>query len=333
VNDERGAARRKPFRIDLRAIDQLSSPAVVWRDRCHGFEAMKDRIQPHILSPVPPVGRIATFRIAPEADVRGALERVRSGYDPEAGVVGIGEPLVRALSADVPGLRTFPAMSGPASSVPSTQQALCFFLRGKDRGIVFDHMRELRKLVSDAFLLEDVNDTFTYHGGRDLTRFEDGTENPKEEAAVKAAIVAGGEPMRGSSFVAVQRWVHDLDRFEAHAPAQRDRLMGRSSETNEELEDAPPASHVKRSEQESFDPPAFMVRRSMPWAGAQQEGLEFIAFVESLDRFERVMRRMAGLDDGIIDSLFLFSRPVTGGYYWCPPVDRDGRLDLAQLGL
>ena len=44
------------------------------------------------------------------------------------------------------------------------------------------------------------------------------------------------------------------------------------------------------------------------------------------------LRRMAGLDDGIVDALVGFSRPVSGGYYWCPPL-RDGRLDLAALGL
>lgn len=294
---------------------------------------MKNLAQPHILSPIPPVGRFITFRIAPEADVRGAVERIRAHFNLEAGVVGFGEPLIRALGAEVPGLRTFPAISGPGCTVPSTQQALCFLLRGRDRGIVFDQTRELRKLVADAFLLDEVNDTFTYHGGRDLTRFEDGTENPKDDAAVAAAICASGENMRGSSFVVLQRWVHDLNRFESYTPHERDNLMGRSAETNEELDDAPPSAHVKRSAQESFDPPAFMVRRSMPWASAEKEGLEFVAYVESLDRFERMMRRVAGLEDGIIDSLFRFSRPVTGGYYWCPPVGDDGRLNLAQIGI
>jgi putative iron-dependent peroxidase len=41
---------------------------------------------------------------------------------------------------------------------------------------------------------------------------------------------------------------------------------------------------------------------------------------------------MAGLEDGIVDGLFMFSRPVSGGYYWCPPVE-NGRLDLALLGV
>ncbi len=89
---------------------------------------------------------------------------------------------------------------------------------------------------------------------------------------------------------------------------------------------------MKRGAQESYDPPAFMVRRSMPWATAHAQGLEFIAYGASLDRYERVLRRMAGLEDGIVDSLFTFSRPVTGGYYWCPPVDGD-RLDLRRLAL
>ena len=44
------------------------------------------------------------------------------------------------------------------------------------------------------------------------------------------------------------------------------------------------------------------------------------------------MERMAGLEDGIPDALFTFSRPVNGGYYWCPPL-KDGRLDLSLLGL
>jgi porphyrinogen peroxidase len=288
--------------------------------------------QPAILAPPAAVGRSLTFRIAPGTDVRSALRCLRDGLSIDCGVVGFGEPLVLALGKTIPGLRTFPAMSGAACSVPSTQEAICVLLRGADRGIVFDLTQRIRELVANAFLLVDSNDTFTYHGGRDLTRFEDGTENPKDDLAVKAALVAEGEHLRGSSFVAVQRWVHDLVRFRSFEEERREMLIGRRAESNEEIEDAPPSAHVKRAAQESFDPEAFMVRRSMPWASATEEGLEFIAHVESLDRYERVLHRMIGRDDGIVDGLFSFSRPVTGGYYWCPPVE-DGKLDLAILGV
>lgn len=287
--------------------------------------------QPSILEPIPLVGRSLTFRVAPDTDVAEALRRLRDHLSPECGVIGIGEPVILALGKQIDGLRTFPAMSGAACSVPSTQQALCFLLRGPDRGTVFDLTQEIRELALDAFVLVDSIDTFKYREGRDLTRFEDGTENPKGKLARKAAIVGEGE-LEGSSFVVVQRWQHDLIRFSKFEESKREELIGRRAETNEEIEDAPESAHVKRTAQESFDPEAFMLRRSMPWATGEHEGLEFVAFVENLDRFERQMRRMVGHDDGIIDGLFTFSRPVTGGYYWCPPVS-GGKLDLSVLGI
>ncbi|HEX9982453.1 MAG TPA: Dyp-type peroxidase [Thermoanaerobaculia bacterium] len=288
---------------------------------------MHHHAQPSILADRPPVGRTLLFRVAPDTDLEEALRSLRDGFSPDCGTIGIGEPVTLALGQQCPGLRTFPAMSGPACSVPSTQEALCFLLRGPDRGVVFDLTQHIRELVGEAFLLVDSNDTFTYHGGRDLTRFEDGTENPKGKKAAEAALRKDG-----TSFLVVQRWVHDLARFRKFEEQHRELLIGRRADSNEEIEDAPPSAHIKRSEQESFDPPAFMVRRSMPWANATQEGLEFISYVESLDRFEIMMRRMAGLEDGIVDGLFTFSRPVTGGYYWCPPVKGD-KLDLSQLGV
>lgn len=53
----------------------------------------------------------------------------------------------------------------------------------------------------------------------------------------------------------------------------------------------------------------------------------FVAFGTSFDPFEAQLRRMVGLDDGIVDGCFQFFRPVTGGYYWCPSV-ADGLLEL-----
>ena len=70
--------------------------------------------------------------------------------------------------------------------------------------------------------------------------------------------------------------------------------------------------------------------RFLPWASEHREGLEFVAFVAALDTFTRMMQRMSGREDGVVDGLFTFSRPVTGGYYGCPPMDGE-RLDLGLL--
>ncbi|MGE5525826.1 MAG: Dyp-type peroxidase [Rhodospirillaceae bacterium] len=285
-----------------------------------------DRVQPGILQSLPTVARSLTFRVDKPDRVEAALRRFAEEFSTDWGIVALGEPCALALGVRIPGLRTFPPMSGPGCAVPSTQESVWVRLCGRDRGVVFDYARAVRQLLGDAFTLSGTLDTFTYHGGRDLTRFEDGTENPKDDKAVEAAIVSEG-PLAGSSYLAVQQWVHDLDRFEGFSEEARDNIIGRSAKTNDELEDAPPSAHVKRSAQESFEPPAFMLRRSMPWAGVETEGLEFVAFVNSLDKFTRMMRRMTGLEDGVVDGLFSFSRPVTGGYYWCPPAARR-RLDL-----
>jgi putative iron-dependent peroxidase len=126
--------------------------------------------------------------------------------------------------------------------------------------------------------------------------------------------------------------VHDLDRFEAMPGAEQDNVFGRRKADNEEIDDAPESAHVKRTAQESFDPEAFVVRRSMPWADCGQAGLAFLAFGRDAFAFEAQLKRMTGQEDGIVDALFRFTRPVTGGYFWCPPM-AGGRLDLRALGL
>ena len=111
----------------------------------------------------------------------------------------------------------------------------------------------------------------------------------------------------------------------------RDHIVGRRKSDNVELKDGPDAAHVQRTEQEAPDPPAFLLRRSMPWADSRRAGLVFVAFGASLDAFEYHLSRMTGAADRIADHLFRFTRPVTGAYFWCPPL-RDGRADLSLLG-
>lgn len=287
--------------------------------------------QPGILAPLAAFGCALGFRLRPGIDPATALLQLQEKFDPASGVAGLGEPLLRSLGRTIPGLRTIPALSGPGHAVPSTQHALWIFVTGADRSTVFDRTAGIVRLLEQAFELADCQDTFQYRNGRDLTGYEDGTENPSAEDSVAVALLPEQDGwMAGSSFVAVQRWSHDLHSFAAHPGEQRDLMMGRRHSDNAEIDDAPPSSHVKRSAQESFEPAAFLVRRSMPWASGSAQGLEFIAYARSPDAFEQILRRMLGLEDGIADALFRFSRPLTGGYYWCPPV-KSGRLHVDIL--
>lgn len=287
--------------------------------------------QPGILAPVPPLARFASYNLIPGADPRKSLRALRDAADGDQTVVGLGLSLVSLLEINIDELRVFPEFSGFGLDVPSTPAALWLWLRGKDRGELYNRHRALDALLSGAFRADRVLDAFMHGSGRDLTGYEDGTENPKGKAAVAAAI-SKRKGIAGSSFVAVQQWLHDLTRYDAMSTRQQDHCIGRRRSDNEELEDAPESAHVKRTAQESFDPEAFIVRRSMPWAEGADCGLLFTAFGSSFDAFEAQFRRMLGVEDGTMDALFTFTRPLTGAYFWCPPV-KDKKLDLSLLGL
>jgi putative iron-dependent peroxidase len=288
--------------------------------------------QPGILAEPPPHARYLEFALIPGGNPARALHALQSGCDMHRGVIGVGPSLAAALGVTVPGLRQFTSLTGPGIEVPATHGALWLWLRGDDRGELLHRTRACESLLGPGFELDNVIEAFTHVDCRDLTGYEDGTENPEGEDAVAAATVTDvSSPLHGSSFVAVQQWLHDLDAFDAMDSDAQDEVIGRHRESNEEF-DAPPSAHVKRTAQESFAPEAFVLRRSMPWSDGVNAGLVFVAFGHSLDAFEAQMRRMAGLDDGITDALFRFTRPLTGASYWCPAL-RDGQLDLSPLGL
>lgn len=292
-----------------------------------------NNMQSGILESTPPVSRYLMFSLIDHGEARKGLLALREIADGRQTVVGIGQSLVLALGATVSGLRVFPSYAGAGFEVPSTPFALWCWLRGDDRGDLLHRARRITHALMPAFRLDQVVDAFTYGTARDLTGYEDGTENPKDERALEVAFVRRqGDGLDGSSFVAVQQWVHDLDRFEAKSTQEQDNTIGRRRIGNDEIKDAPPSAHIKRAAQESFDPEAFVLRRSMPWADGLRAGLVFVAFGASFDAFEALLRRMVGVEDGIVDALFTFTRPISGAFFWCPGM-QDGRLNLRQLGL
>ncbi len=263
--------------------------------------------------------------------VAASLQAVQAEVDGEAVVLGLGAQTCVVLGQPVPGLPVAPVVEGSLVALPAAPVALWLWLRGEDRGELLHEERRLAALLAPAFVPSQSVEGFMHRKNRDLTGYEDGTENPKGEEAVAAAFVADG-PLAGSSFVAIQQWQHDFAAFAALGQPGQDLAIGRRIADNEEIEDAPETAHVKRTEQEGFEPEAFVLRRSMPWAEGGQAGLMFLAFGHSTEAFDVQMRRMSGAEDGIVDALFDFSQVLGGAYAWCPAM-HEGKLDLRPLGL
>lgn len=288
--------------------------------------------QTGILADLPQQAIFIEFTLKPNGDAQAVLDDLSLLDVDEKIVFGLGQGLISAVGKTIDGLRAFPALSGPGCEVPTTQASLWCWLRGSDRGKLFHQARQIALGFEKQLRISKITNCYKYSNGLDLSGYEDGTENPTEDAAVKAAIVSPSMgDLAGSSFVAVQNWLHDFDVLDDLPIAETDDIIGRRKLDNEEFEEAPVSAHVKRTAQETFDPEAFVVRRSMPWSEGLEGGFMFIAFGATLNSYEAQLKRMAGLEDGIVDGLFKFTTPISGSYFWCPPVNEQGHLDLTAL--
>ena len=88
---------------------------------------------------------------------------------------------------------------------------------------------------------------FRYFDERDLLGFVDGTENPVGRAAGWRPWSATPDPgFAGGSYVIVQKYVHDMDAWNALTVEEQERVIGRTKLSDIEMPDdvKPANSHV-----------------------------------------------------------------------------------------
>lgn len=273
------------------------------------------------------------------AGIVPAVNRIRDAATTVAGVnvvVGFGQRLWSQLA---PGhapadLVPFEAISGADGFViPAGQHDLWLWLHASGPDAVFDIARLASTELAGMAEVVCEQPCFTYQASQDLTGFEDGTENPPIDEAAAVATIPGGEPCAGGSIVLLQRWVHDLDGFEALEVADREQVIGRTLHGSVELDEehSVPRSHVRRVVIEDDDGDELEVfRRSTAFGGVKEHGLMFLAFSADRARLDRMLHRMAGAEDGLRDRLTDFSTPSASAWYVAPPLDVLRELDPAE---
>lgn len=244
-------------------------------------------------------------------------------------VVGLGADLCgRILPQHLPAdVVPFEPVTGPGDdpvTMPADQHDLWVWLHANGPDSTFDMARLVMQQLDGLALLAREQPAFTYKASRDLTGFEDGTENPPLDDAPAAAVVPDGEPGAGSSVVLLQRWVHDLDSFEELDHADKCQVIGRDLDTSEELPDdvRSERAHISRVVVHDGDGDELEVfRRSTAYGGLLEHGLMFLAFSPDRARLQRMLDRMAGLADGVRDRLTDFTTSTGAGWYVTPPIE------------
>ena len=138
-------------------------------------------------------------------------------------------------------------------------------------------------------------------------------------AVINDGIDAGG------SYVFVQRWEHNLKQLNRMSTHEQEMIIGRTKEANEEIDgdERPDTSHLTRVDLKENGKGLKIVRQSLPYGTASgPHGLYFIAYCARLHNIEQQLMSMFGETDGKRDGMLRFTKPVTGGYYFAPSLDK-----------
>jgi putative iron-dependent peroxidase len=241
-----------------------------------------------------------------------------AGFRPELWrqvIPGDAPPNVEGFNSDLRGADGF--------VMPATQHDAVMWISGSAYDVVFDMAREvIAALVALATVAEETS-SWPYRHDRDLTGFIDGTENPTLIDAPGIALIPDGNPGAGGSILLLQKWMHDVTEWESLSLDRQEKVIGRKKDDSTELENKPPDSHVARTDQDTFGK---VFRRNMPYGTVTAHGTMFVGFSGDQQHLAKMLASMAGSTDGVRDALTIYTRALTGAYYFIPSTDALRRL-------
>jgi putative iron-dependent peroxidase len=282
---------------------------------------------------------VATFEAGAEDVVRGVLADLSSlqrtvGFRvPTAGlalVTGIGSDAWDRLFAGPrpAALHPFVELHGDRHHAVATAGDLLFHIRAVREDLCFELAALIMDRLAGGVTVVDEVHGFKYFDDRDLLGFVDGTENPTGAAAAAAVTVGAEDPeFRGSSYVIVQKYLHDITAWNAISVEEQERVVGRRKLSNVELPDdiKPSDSHVALNTIYGPDGAQRQILRdnmAFGTIGSREFGTYFIGYAATPGVIEQMLQNMfLGDPRGNYDRILDFSSAVTGSLFFVPTAD------------
>ena len=277
-------------------------------------------------------------RAAPDALVK-AVADLRPPRTTVGGVnlvVGFRPELWRTVAPDdaPAGVHGFdePVRGAGGYTMPATQADLWVWYAAAAYDIVFDLGAATVEALAPFATLARETTGWSYKHTRDLTGFEDGTENPTLYEAPSVALIEGGMPGAGGSVLLFQQWRHDAAAWTNLPQDVQEKVIGRTKPDSVELEgaDMPADSHVSRTKVVVHGDEQPIFRRNVPYGTVTDHGTLFIGFAADQARMHAMLEQMAGADGGPRDALTRFTTPLTGAYYFVPSVQSLARFTTPE---
>jgi putative iron-dependent peroxidase len=206
----------------------------------------------------------------------------------------------------------------------ATPGDILFHIRAARMDLCFELATQIMSRLRGAVSSADEVHGFKYFDDRDLIGFVDGTENPVDQAACEATIIGEEDAeFSGGSYVIVQKYLHDVEKWNTLPIEQQERIIGRTKLADIELDDAvkPSSAHNALTTIMEDGQQLEILRDNMPFGdvGKGEFGTYFIGYARSPHRIEQMLINMfVGKPPGNYDRLLDFSRAVTGTLFFVP---------------
>ena len=255
----------------------------------------------------------------------------RFPQDEVSGVMGFGANAWGRLFPDSPRpkeLAEFVEIRGEKHVAVSTPGDLFFHIRAKRTDVCF----ELATLVSGQLsgAVESIDEVhgFRYFDGRAILGFVDGTENPEAEEKLDAAVIGDEDgDFAGGSYAFVQKYLHDMQAWNALSTEDQEKAIGRRKFTDLELGDGEKPENAHNAVTNISDEQGNelkIVRANMPFANPSrgEYGTYFIGYAGTFSTTRKMLENMfVGEPVGNTDRLLDFSTAVTGTLFFVPTFD------------
>ncbi len=206
----------------------------------------------------------------------------------------------------------------------ATPGDILFHIRAARMDMCFEMETQILERIGDAVSAVDEVQGFRYFDDRDLVGFVDGTENPRGEVALEAALVGDEDaPFAGGSYVIVQKYVHDMKGWNTLSTEAQELIIGRKKLSDIELDDAvkPTSAHSALTVVVEDGKELKILRDNMPFGQPSRGefGTYFIGYSRTPRITEQMLENMfTGRPPGNYDRLLDFSRAVTGNLFFAP---------------
>ena len=143
----------------------------------------------------------------------------------------------------------------------------------------------------------------------------------------RSRVGAEDPDFAGASYVIVQKYVHDLDAWNAMSVEDQERAIGRRKLSNVELsdDDKPSNSHVALNtiaEPDGTERQILRDNMAFGAVGRREFGTYFIGYASSPSVIEQMLRNMfVGDPPGNTDRILDFSTAQTGSLFFVPTAD------------